>query len=385
MTAAIPRLYPTFSDQEIERRHTGARALMDSAGVDCLLLYGSGASGPINYLTHFLAQRPTWHVYPRNAEPALLLNFVNHVPCAREMTGIDDITCFHPSGSAAVAAKLAERGLASARIGVINAGGWPYAAYHGLMRSMPDVEFVEVGREYNDLRWVRSAEELTWLRESARITDRACEFLEDQVRPGLSEYDLQRIVHDAFLPEGGSLGLAFVASTPMAAPTRGVPWQYMQNRRLEFGDVIITELTAAYWGYSAQIHRPFAVSTPPTDLYRRLFDSALECYEAVRTALVPGATSEDVTAAGRVVERRGFRLLDSLLHGEAGKNPELGSAGSDHHFEPWTFRENQVMVIQPNPVTPDLRAGLQLGSAVVVRSGGAEALHEYRFAFPVCG
>jgi hypothetical protein len=44
-----------------------------------------------------------------------------------------------------------------------------------------------------------------------------------------------------------------------------------------------------------------------------------------------------------------------------------------------------VHVIQPNPVTRDLRAGLQLGAAVLVKPAGGEALHNYPFKFPVCG
>jgi hypothetical protein len=44
-----------------------------------------------------------------------------------------------------------------------------------------------------------------------------------------------------------------------------------------------------------------------------------------------------------------------------------------------------VHVIQPNPVTRDFRAGLQLGAAVVVKPSGGELLHNYPFKFPVCG
>jgi hypothetical protein len=44
-----------------------------------------------------------------------------------------------------------------------------------------------------------------------------------------------------------------------------------------------------------------------------------------------------------------------------------------------------VHVIQPNPITRDHTAGLQLGAAVVVKHGGGEPLHNYPFKFPVCG
>jgi hypothetical protein len=37
------------------------------------------------------------------------------------------------------------------------------------------------------------------------------------------------------------------------------------------------------------------------------------------------------------------------------------------------------MVVQPNPITPDERMGLQLGALTVVGDGGAESLHQVPF------
>ncbi|HYX88961.1 MAG TPA: hypothetical protein VE753_06295, partial [Gaiellaceae bacterium] len=39
------------------------------------------------------------------------------------------------------------------------------------------------------------------------------------------------------------------------------------------------------------------------------------------------------------------------------------------------FERDSAIVIQPNPVTPDERMGLQLGELTVVRNEGAESLH----------
>lgn len=53
--------------------------------------------------------------------------------------------------------------------------------------------------------------------------------------------------------------------------------------------------------------------------------------------------------------------------------------------EPGTLVENMVHIIQPNPITRDFKAGLQLGAAVIVKPNGGEPLHNYPFKFPVCG
>ena len=177
----------------------------------------------------------------------------------------------------------------------------------------------------------------------------------------------------------------FIAATRMDQPDRFVPWQKPTPRVIEAGSVVITELTVSYWGYSTQIHRPFAITREPSPLYRKLFDTALECYENIRKICKPGTTSEEIIAASSVIEDNGFTTYDSVFHGEAGKSPELGTRSAAHPVEPWTLIENMVHIIQPNPITRDFKAGLQLGAAVIVKPDGGEPLHNYPFKFSVCG
>jgi Xaa-Pro dipeptidase len=261
----------------------------------------------------------------------------------------------------------------------------PYNQVKALGELLPDAEFVEFGRAYNAIRWVRSAEEVPYLRRSGELTDRACEALERELRPGLTEFEVRAIVTAAYNDQESDPGIHFIATTSMAAPDRFVPWQRVTPRTLAKGDVVITELTVSYWGYATQIHRPFAIGAEPAPVYRELFDAALTCYENIRRICTPGTTSREIVAAASVIEERGFATYDSVFHGERGKFPEIGTASSAHPPEDWTLRENMVHVIQPNPITLDHTAGLQLGAAILVTPNGGEALHAYPFVFPVCG
>ncbi len=379
--------YPRFSDGELRRRFGMVRELMVREGVEALLLHGGpSATGPVHYLSGYLPVRPAWLLFALEGPSTLFLHFHNHVPNARVLAVVDDVRCYWPSAPGAVAAELHRRGLDRAAVGVVGlATSIPHGQFEELRRLLPDTGFKDLGRPLDQIRWVRSEEELAWLRRSAELTDRACELLEARIRPGLTEHDLVAAVHEAFLPEGGQAGLHFLAATSMIAPDRFVPWQFPTGRVLREGDVVITEITVSWWGYGAQIHRPFAVAAEPTQRYLELYEVALECFERVRAALRPGATSPDAVAAAEVISERGFTVFDSVVHGEGGRNPELGISTSAHTLEPWTFQENQVMVVQPNPITLDHRAGLQLGCAVRVATPGAEPLHRYPFKFPVCG
>jgi Xaa-Pro aminopeptidase len=379
--------YPRFSDAELERRFGLVRELLAREGVEALLVHGGPSSaGPVHYLSGYLPIRPTWLLFAVDGPSTLFLHFHNHIPNARAVGVVDDVRCYWPSAPEALAGELTRRGLDRAGIGVAGlANSIPYGQFEQLRRLLPEAPLVDLGRALDRIRWVRGDEELGWLRRSAELTDHACELLEAGIRPGCTEHDLVALIHQAFLPEGGQAGLHFLAATSMTGPDRFVPWQFPSGRVLRRGDVVITEITVSWWSYGAQIHRPFAVAAEPTAAYRELFDVALECYHRVGATLRPGATSEQVVAAAGVIADRGFTVFDSVVHGEGGRNPELGIHGSAHTLEPWTFEEGQVMVVQPNPVTPDGRAGLQLGSAVRVGRDGAEPLHRYPFKFPVCG
>lgn len=380
--------YPRFSEKEYSRRYKLVKGMMKKNGLDALLVFGNRPNdGAVNYLTNFMSGLPTYLVFPLEGEPSLALHFYNHIPCAKEMSIVSDVEWNRHDPPAYLVSNLKKKRLGKAKIGVVGLRGMPYPDFEGIRNGLPDARFVDVSSDYNWIRWVRSEEEIEWYRKGAYFADLTAEALEHGIKPGLTGHDLSAICYDAVLKDGGRVYTEqFIASTSMDNPKIFVPWMVSVPRILSRGDVVITELTASYFaGYAGQIHRPYAVGTAPTRLYRKLFDVAMDCYERVARVLRPGSTTEDVLDATSVIEENGFTVYDSLLHQEGGANPELGSKTSVHNRQPFTFRENMVYIIQPQPVTRDRKAGLQLGSTTVIRAGGAENLCNYPFKFPVCG
>jgi Xaa-Pro aminopeptidase len=378
-------LFPRFSDKEYERRYQAVRTAMNEQDLDAILIGGVRGSSEVHYLSNYLAQSPCWLFMPRDSDPVCFIHFFNHQPCAKAQSIVADVRWYGPRPIPTIVQEIHKRGLAKSKIGLVSLRNISYAHVTELNSLSPETEFVEFGPSFNRIRRVRSEEELVYLRRSGFLTDLACVALEQHLRPGITEHEILSIIYNAYLRHGGDPGIHFIATTQMDEPDRFVPWQRATERVLGNGSVVITELTVSYWGYSTQIHRPFAVGREPSPIYRKLFDVALECYENVRKLCRPGVTSEELIAATAVIEEKGFTTYDSVFHGEAGKSPELGTRSAAHPLEPWTLIENMVHVIQPNPITRDLKAGLQLGAAVLVKTGGGEPLHNYPFKFPVCG
>jgi len=376
-------LYPTFSEQEYARRHQAVRAFLDDAGATALVVYGGGRSLEVQYLTGWPGTREAYLIFPREGAPTLFVQLYNHLPNAQRMAVFPDVRWGGTSSPESVAENLRERGIERGRVGLVGPVPWQHVAH--LQQALPNVDLIDLARPLRALETVKSDEELERIRVAARFSDLAMQALEREARPGLREEQLAAIVEGAYASEGGTHGIHFMATTPMRAPEIGVPSQVQSLRVIERGDVLITEISGGYWGYTGQIHRAYAIGEEPTAAYRRLHDVAVEGYERVREAIRDGATAEDVVAAAEVIHDRGYTIYDDLLHGANQFPPILRTrATSRGPVAPFTFRENMVVVIQPNVITDDACMGLQVGETLRVTRTGTERLHDYPMQFVVC-
>lgn len=374
-------LYPEFSASEFARRRALVADLLRDADVECLVAYGAGKNAEAYWLTNWPGTRESFLVWPRSAAPVLLVQLFNHVPNARLMTHGAEVRWGGSSNAETLVAALRERGSVR-RVGI--AGALPWRVADEIRAKLEGVELVDLGSRMRALHLVKSAEEIERLRLACRLTDRAMEALEREVRPGMREAELEAIVECSYGREGRH-GIHFMATTPMASPEIGVPSQIQSWRRIEAGDVLITEISAEYWGYSGQIHRAYAIGADPTPEYERIHAVAVETFERVCAVLRDGATSEDVLDAAEVVHERGLTIYDDLLHGTNQLPPILKTRRTTHTpVKGFVFRADMVVVVQPNVVREDGRAGVQVGETVRITTSGVERLHAYPMRFVRC-
>jgi Xaa-Pro dipeptidase len=235
-----------------------------------------------------------------------------------------------------------------------------------------------LNRHYVRLRQIKSAEEIDWLRIGAALTDRGLAALRGGLRPGLTERELADLVERAYIALGGTNVIHFFGVTPMANPSIGVPTQFVANRKVNAGDVVVTEISAAFWEYPGQVLRSFAVAAEPPKLYRDLHAAADAAFDAIAAVLKDGTTPGEIIAAASVIEQAGFTIIDDLLHGYGGGYlpPILGSRSRPSaHAGNEPLCAGMTVVIQPNVVTPDGKAGVQTGELVLITPTGIESLH----------
>ena len=390
--------YPRFSDDEFARRHGLARGLMDAEGLGALLLYGFGgtnrnAQANIFWLSGYRDFNHAYMIFPKEGEASLFVGLYNHLHNAQQIAIFPDVRHGAYGNPEVMADQLGSLGLGAGRIGLIGVNPRfknliPFEHMDYLKERFPEAEWVDVSSRFRDLRIVKSDEEIEWLKEAARLSDLSMTACEEHARPGITEIELSGRLAAAFRVEGGEQQVHFVTATPMAAPETPLPWQNPRRRKLEAGDIVLTEISAAYYGYAAQVLRPFTVAADPTPPYRALFDAAMACFEGVARAMKAGSPVGDILDAVEVIPERGFQIYDSVAHGFGVDlvQPSIGIRGSGYALPPadFCYEENMVMVIQPNPMD-DAGHGLQIGDCGVVTKDGFKSLHTYPMAFPRCG
>jgi Xaa-Pro dipeptidase len=336
--------YPRFSGAEMARRHDAVTAVMAEHAVDHVLVHGANRVGTaVGWLTRWPVTREAVVVITPGKPDVLYVGFYNHVPNAARIASEADVRW------------VEEFERPAGRIGVIG-------------RPARDGE-ADLNGAYTRLRLVKSAEEIEWVRHAARLTDAGVTALREVARPGVSEYELGAAIEAAWLPHGATTHIHYLAATPMAAPELCVPAQWPTDRRLQAGDVLVFEISASFWEYPAQRLGTVFVDADPTPLYRELLSQAEATFDAVVARLRAGATAAELwDAAG------GITIRDDLVHGFVGGYlpPVIGARTPVPDF---TLEAGMTVVVQPNVVTPDERAGVQIGELLLVTEEGAERLH----------
>lgn len=376
LQAIVAQETPRFSDAEYARRQAALDALMQQHGVDHLLVVSSNRAGnATQWLTGWPGTVEAFTVFRPGERMTMYVEWHNHVPLARHIAHMVDVQWGAHQGMAKTIDELTRRGART--VGVI--GPLPAVKLRPLEAAFT-VKSLDAG--YTRLRMIKSDEELDWLRIGAALSDAGLAALMAGAQPGLDERELVALVESGYLRHGGTTMIHYLGCTPMAAPTLHVPRQYPSPRKLAVGDVLFCELSAFWWDYAGQVLRTMTVGAPPTPLYRDLYQTAEDAFDAVTGVLRHGTGMQEIIDAAGLIEARGFTVCDDLLHGFGGGyfQPILGSRSRPAGALPdMVLEENMTVVVQPNVTTTeadeDRRAGVQVGEMVRVTRSGFERMH----------
>ncbi|MGE2731612.1 M24 family metallopeptidase [Mycolicibacterium vaccae] len=259
-----------FSIEEYRARLQRTQAEMERHGLDALLLH---QPENIAWLSGF------WHdgffayhalVIPADGDPILIERALED-PVAQELSWVNDRRGYFDGEDpeALAAAAVAEVTAAGDRVGVELVSAFlPVARYHQLSSLISDRNLVGHNDIVEELRQIKSAQEISYIRTAGRIASAAVAAGLRAARVGASELDIAGAVaavqaengHDSFF---GGLGGTICSG-----------WRTIQlhgqhtGRTLEPGDRLRLELPGIHRQYWAKQMRATVLGRPDDDLVR---------------------------------------------------------------------------------------------------------------------
>ena len=345
-----------FSREEFARRHRKIREMMQLRGIDCLIVTGNSGgnqsfAADIRYLTGSSgsAADGTYILFPLTGEPVYLVPslFVadrigKRCPIPVSPAAFKKGTRIRDYGSDLVD-RIQTLGLEKSTIGIVTLRLMPAGTYLNLKKGLPNADLVSAGDVLLQCRLSKSAEELNFVRKAGECADKGMEAIIAAARPGITEAELTARCDYAMIRCGADRGpFILLGSSPWEQFHGAIGDASHSPRKLQKGDVILTELSPSYGGYYAQLCVPLSVGAQPPRSFMELLRIDQEIYQLALQELRPGSmvgTIEDRIfdfARGRGPFRRAWALQSTELAEAFFKLDTEIKAGMSYVIHPWT-------------------------------------------------
>lgn len=388
--------FPPFSKEEYDRRIRVLREKMKEEELDCLIIYGAthlggNDTGQINaqYLSNFAGVGHTYVVLPLKGEPTLHILVELHHHNAMDIGAIQDIRAGARIESG-LSDRLKELDLQKGVIGLVGSSvsyfmpcTIPHEHYVHLETEFPQAEFINVHEWYENIRSIKSPEEIALMERAAALNDLCHEEIIHATKPGMSHADLRRIVEVVSFMHKGNYCMMHLSSWPMAGQEWPYPDFWPTDRIVERDHLVMTEMPVGYGMYYTKIMGTYFVGHP-TKEYEALFELAAATHEKVIRGLKPGMKGSDVDRFLEPIREAGY-MTAGLVSGWSNYNspPFVGQTAKDFphpqkqsHLD-LVFEPGLCVQVMVYPIAPDLSRSLWIGSTCLFTEEGLRELNRF--------
>jgi len=377
-SGATVHIWNGYSLAERDRRWQAVRENAAKSGFDCILApLGDGVDG--RYMTQL---RCSAIALPTDGRaPIIIADRASRNAWAPEpwQTGRE---WAEPMGEA-----LLDLGMQRSRIGVVGLKGGTvthcssvdgvvnHTALEHVMSKIPDATFEDATDVVGFVRYVKSEEEIAFVRRSAQVAAAGLDELIKLARPGVDAAVLYAAViarllelHNEYYPISLTLDPIGTAKPKRYAnPPLG--------RRLESNALITDEVNAIMGAQLTQVCQPVLLGKVPEE-WKPVIDLQREVYEAglamIKPGTVFGALTDFVNGFGA---KRGMKTVIQLHGcGYGDDGPLLGPRFSSDRARNLLIEKGNAFVWKPIAMTADERIRFALGGPILVADDGVESL-----------
>ena len=398
----MTRNSPKLSIIERDRRYALLRSRMRESNVDCAIVTGSN----LFYLTNGLPGERYGLLPAEDKPPTVVINFRNLADISVQVLldaqdWIQDIRG-GLDGSHLVA-RIKELGLGNGTLGL---GGFGYGAinqgfYTQLQTAFPAAKLLDISDIFNDVRTLKSEEEIAMIDTANRIFDAAVQRVQEVARPGvLGRKVLQEGIR-AMWDAGGDMDSSFNFHFGRMPKQNPVLMQLCLSETIKTGDIGTLTAHAEYGHYAGHSDHQISFGEPQA-LHRDLFRAVLHVREAVLNVVKQDATHLDLIQTYlKAAQETGFRSSShSQTHqygievpefpGPAFRAPDtsteklstrlgLGFRGGNFVLKP-----GMVYSISPTLLGTQSEDTMLAGTTLVVTPTGHRELGDRKIELSVC-
>jgi len=247
--------------------------------------------------------------------------------------------------------------------------GVSHAKFASLQKTFRRVTFVDIVKDMEELRAVKTPEEIAFLRASEKLDCEIWRAASAKFRAGMTELDMARLIQKMMIERGeGEAFETIVCVGENAAECHHVPDETVWNGR----DPVLVDMGVKLNGYCSDLTRnvvPKRLSTA----YRKVYALVEKANKAAIAAAKPGMTAAALDrVARRVIAKGGFGKCfgHSLGHG----------VGIDIHEAPGVSKKGK-MVLKPGMVLtiePGIylegNLGVRIEDLILITENGCEVL-----------
>jgi len=258
------------------------------------------------------------------------------------------------------------------------AGSTTLATYQKLVKALdesrPALKFIPLEALVESIRAIKEPEEIEFITIAAEISDSALEYIEDVIRPGMSEEDIAWEI-EKYMRDEGSQTMPFevmVASGPNAALPHAKP----TTRTINSSEPIVVDIGAKFEGYASDLSRTICLGTPG-DTLNKVYEIVLSAQLTAIDKIRHGMTGSEIDSLARtIIEQAGYgeAFGHGLGHGVGlaiHEHPTISQISSE------TISENMVFTIEPGIYLPGW-GGVRIEDLVVIENGKAKVISKAR-------
>jgi len=262
------------------------------------------------------------------------------------------------------------RGLSLKRIG-FEEKYISYPGYQKLKEGLSDrVNLIPTSGLVEELRQIKTEEELKKIRKATQVTISAFKFIKDFIVCGRRELEIAAEL-ERFIMYAGARSSAFdiiVAS----GPNSSFPHHLTSERRIKNNEPVLIDMGVDYLGYKSDLTRVFFLGKINPTL-KRIYDIAIEAQNKAIRKLKPDARIDKIDALARQhITKKGYGGFfgHNLGHGiglEVHEKPGISSK------EKSTLRPGMVFTVEPGIYLPG-KFGVRIEDIVLITKEGCEVI-----------